>query len=301
MVGGIAGRRPTAPRELALLAELLVHHGQPVTIDHVVDELPALSATRQPPHVIHTLVSRLRKRLADTGGPEAAGLLVTFGSSYLLRVDDETLDALLFDRLIGEARRACASAAAVGCAALTTALDLWRGAPLEDVCCESRCVEAERLRLEELRAEAVEERAELLLTMGAHAQVASDLMPQLQRHPLRERLSALLMLALYRAGRGADALAAYQATRARLAEDIGIDPGPQLRQLHERILRADPSLDVGGLSTATAARVALAVPVTPRARSTIAGSRPGLTRAGTTPRRLRVAPPTQRDQRSGRN
>jgi DNA-binding SARP family transcriptional activator len=171
-------------------------------------------------------VSQLRRALADT---EDGAEIVTRGRGYELRLGDGELDARRFEEL-------------VAAGAARDALRLWRGAPLADVADEPFAA-AEIRRLHELRVAAIELAIDGDLAAGRHREVAGELDALVAEHPLRERLHAQRMLALYRCGRQAEALDAYRLARSVLVEEIGVEPGPELRRLHEAILRQDPELE----------------------------------------------------------
>jgi DNA-binding SARP family transcriptional activator/tetratricopeptide (TPR) repeat protein len=227
-----------APRQRILLAALLLHAGQAVAAETLADVIwdgsPPAGATA----TLRTHVMRLRRLL----GPQAGPRLVTRQPGYLLDASEDEVDMLQFSRLSREGV-AAARAGSWGEAAgnLTEALRLWRGPALADVPAQL-LQRDEAPRLEELRLHAQEWRFEAELHLGGHA----DLIPELQslaaRHPLRERLHAQLMLALYRGGRPAEALVAYRCARDALVEELGTEPGRELRELHRRILAADPAL-----------------------------------------------------------
>ena len=161
----------------------------------------------------------------------------------MLRVASGELDADRFEALLDTSRRALAAGdAAAAAQQLREALALWRGPALADVAYEP-FAQPEIARLEELRLVALEERVDADLALGLHDELTAELEAEIARHPLRERLRGQQMLALYRSGRQADALEAFQDARRLLVEELGIEPGPELRQRHEEILRQDPSLD----------------------------------------------------------
>jgi ABC-type transport system substrate-binding protein/DNA-binding SARP family transcriptional activator len=220
-----------AGKPRALLAVLLLHGGAVVSLDTLVDELwgdePPATAAKN----VQGYVARLRRQLGD-------GSLVTQAPGYALRVDDERVDARLFQALVEEARSAEPAGAA---SRLEEALALWRGPPLADFTYEPFAQEEIR-RLEELRLSALEDRFEADLELGRHEEVVGKLEQLARAHPLRERLQGLLLVALYRCGRQADALEAYRATRRRFVEELGVEPSPALRQLERAILEHDPSL-----------------------------------------------------------
>ena len=168
------------------------------------------------------------------------------------------LDLWRFERGLDEGERLLAADPVRAVEALERALGEWRGAPLTDVP-YAPFAQAAIVRLEELRASALELRIEAELALGRHARLIGELQELVGRHPLRERLWAQLMTALYLDGRQADALAAYRSARERLIDEIGIEPGPELRRLERRILAQDPALAAEDAPTAPPARAALAV------------------------------------------
>ena len=168
--------------------------------------------------------------------------LVTRGSGYLLAVEQDDVDALRFARLAREGRVALrARNMSTVAATLRDALALWRGPPLEEFL-DRDWARQEASRLQELYLAAVEDRIDADLSEGLHADVLEELRSMLGEHPFRERLWGQLMLALYRGGRQPEALAAYAKARQVLAEEHGLDPGPQLAQLEQAILTQDPDL-----------------------------------------------------------
>lgn len=232
----------SAAKHRTLLAVLLMHANQVVTADGLIDALwdgrPPASAAK----TLQTYVSQLRREL-EPGRPGDWRMLRTAEGGYRLHVDQDQLDADRFERLAGDGRRALRQGDPAAAAAwLRAALALWRG-PAYGELADAPFARAEAGRLEELRLAAVEWRAEADLALGAHAEVAGELEELATREPFRERLWAHLILALYRSGRQAEALRAYRQLRDNLADQLGIDPNPELRRLEERILRQDPSLD----------------------------------------------------------
>ena len=221
------------PRRRAVLALLLVAGGRVVPADRLAEEL---WGGCPPPGAAGTLrahVSRLRTLL----GPDA--VLVAQGGGYALAVDAAQLDAARFERLAGAGREAleCGEAAAAA-SRFGEALGLWRGRALADVA-EVEPLAREGARLEELRLLAVEGRVEADLALWRHAEVIGELEGLVAEYPVRERLWRLLVLALYRAGRQADALDAYRRARAVLAGELGIEPGEELRALERAVLRQE--------------------------------------------------------------
>jgi len=222
------------PKPRALLAALALETGRVVSVDRLVEDLWPGNAPETAPHAVQVYVSQLRKKL----GP----LIARRPPGYLLELDAERVDAHRFARLTEEGRAALQGGspeAAEG--ALRDALALWRGPALADFLYEP-FAQAEIARLEELRLVALEERIDADLELGRHVELVSELEALVQAEPLRERPRGQLMLALYRSGRQADALAAYRAARDALVDELGIEPGPDLKQLEAAILRQDESL-----------------------------------------------------------
>jgi ABC-type transport system substrate-binding protein/DNA-binding SARP family transcriptional activator/DNA-binding beta-propeller fold protein YncE len=221
-----------AGKPRALLAVLLLRAGEVVSVDTLVDELwgeqPPATAAKN----VQVYVARLRRALGE-------GVLVTQSPGYALRVDGEQLDAARFQALVEEARLEEPARAAPR---LEKALALWRGPPLADFAYEAFAQDEIR-RLDDLRLAALEDRIEADLALGCHEAVIGELEALARAHPLRERLQGLLLLALYRCGRQADALEAYRSTRRRFVEELGVEPSPTLRQLERAILEQDPSLE----------------------------------------------------------
>jgi WD40 repeat protein/DNA-binding SARP family transcriptional activator len=210
----------------ALLAMLALRAGSAVSTDALIEglwgERPPATATK----LVHVYVSQLRKALTAVGNGAA---IVTRGHAYELRIDPDGVDAGRFERLVarGSPREALA---------------LWRGPPLDDVAHEPFAA-AEIRRLEGLRLAALELAIESELDAGRHCDVVAELESLVLAEPLRERLHAQLMLALYRCGRQSESLDAYRRARTALVDEIGVEPGPELRRLHEAILRQDPALE----------------------------------------------------------
>jgi len=227
-------------RTRAVLVMLVMHANQVVSSDRLIEELwpgqPAEKATDS----LQVRLSELRRALRSAG---EGGRLVTRPPGYLLRIGPGELDVPRFEQLAAEG--AAALAAGDGAAAaryLDQALGLWRGPALADFDTVPSA-RAEAARLEEQRLAALESRAEALLACGRHRDLIAELETLTAAHPLRERFWSQRMLALYRAGRQADALRAYRELREILVAELGIEPGPELRELHARILRQDPALD----------------------------------------------------------
>ena len=216
-------------KQRALLAILLLHRGEVVSTDRLGDELwgerPPASAAK----TVQAYVSNLRRALGD-------GLLVTRGHGYLLDVKPGQVDASRFEELVKEGRRALqACDPRVAAEHLHCALALWPGSALADFAYEEFC-QSEVGRLEEAKLAALEDRIDAELALGEHAALVPELDALVREHPLRERFQCQLMLALYRAGRQADALGLYQRARHRLVDELGMEPGPELQQLERAIL-----------------------------------------------------------------
>ncbi|CDR06902.1 transcriptional regulator AfsR [Streptomyces iranensis] len=233
-----------SPQQRVVLTALLLRRGRPVTVAELVD---AVWGDEPPPaavSVLRTYASRLRKVLEpDRDAGESPQVLVSAADGYLVRVPEHSLDLGVFERRVAEAKKLRA-AGEVSAAAelLRAALDRWEGTPLAGL--PGPLAEAERSRLTEERLTALETRLDIDVQLGRHNEVIAELTALTGEHPLRERLCQLLMLALYRSGRQAEALAAYRRTRRTLAVELGIDPGPSLQELHYRILTADASLEL---------------------------------------------------------
>lgn len=222
------------PGQRALLARLLLDAGRTVAVDRLVDDLWGEDAPPTAPKMIQIHVSKLRKLLP-------AGTLVTRRPGYALELPAESLDIVRFDRLRRQGGAALARGAAAEAAQLLRqALGLWRGSALDEF--DEPFAPLEARRLEELRLACLEDRIEAELALGAHGMLIGELDALVAQHPLRERLRRQLILALYRSGRQAEALAAYRELRRMLTTELGIEPSPALRELERRILLQDPTL-----------------------------------------------------------
>ena len=245
------------PQQRSLLALLLLNANEVVSRDRLIDELWGASPPQSATKLVQVYVSRLRKALAPGGE-----LLVTQARGYLVRVDPDQLDVERFDRLTGEGRAALEAGAPDEAAArLREGLDLWRGAPLADFAFEE-FAQPEIARLEELRLGALEDRIDADLALG-RSDLVGEIEGLIARHPLRERLRGQLMVALYRAGRQSDALAAFRDARRTLVAEVGVEPGPALRRLEQAILTQDPELDRPTAAEAPPAGAGERVPPTP--------------------------------------
>jgi DNA-binding SARP family transcriptional activator/tetratricopeptide (TPR) repeat protein len=236
------GRRIDLPvgRGRSLLALLVLHAGEVVSADRLIDELWGENSPPTAGTVVQGLISKLRK-LLEPGRlkGEPGGMIETVGRGYRLAVGPEEIDANRFKQLLDDARLTSGERRRT---ALAEALTLWRGPALSDFTYDpfaQRAIAA----LEELRLTAIEERIDADLALGRHGELTGELEGLVAMHPFRERFHAQRMLALYRAGRQADALTAFQAARDGLVEELGIEPGPPLRDLEMAILRQDPALE----------------------------------------------------------
>jgi DNA-binding SARP family transcriptional activator len=228
----LAGRKPRA-----LLAVLLLHANEVVPADRLIDELWGEDSPEHAADALRVNVSRLRKAIPQE-------VLTTKSPGYVVSVDPEALDLHRFERLVDEGRSLLARGLAADASQrLREALSLWRGPALADFAYENFAQMA-ITRLEELRLAAVELRIDADLVLGRHNELVGELEALVAEHPLREHLRSCLMTALYRSGRQAEALDAYQEARRHLVDELGIEPSPALQELERAILRQDSSLDV---------------------------------------------------------
>jgi predicted ATPase/DNA-binding SARP family transcriptional activator len=245
LLGPLVVTRGGRPLELGggqpklLLVLLSLEPGRVVGVERLVDAIWGERLPAEPVNALQVVASRLRRAL----GPDQ--VVVSRPPGYLLALEPERVDAVRFERLTVEAHAAMATGQTERAAGLLrVALGLWRGEALADFPGVA-VARAAAVRLEELRLAALEERIEAELALGRQAQMVGELQALVEREPLRERLHAQLMRALYATGRQADALAAYRRARAVLAERAGLDPGPELRELERAILGQDPELLTG--------------------------------------------------------
>jgi DNA-binding SARP family transcriptional activator len=227
-----------SPQRRAVLAVLLLAEGRQVPVDALVEALWGDEPPKAAVGTVRTYISQLRRCLRAGGGADVIG---SAGAGYVLPVPSAAVDLGLFLQWTGQARAVrCAGDAAGAEVFLRDALGLWTGEPLAGL--PGEYAGRQRARIADLRLAAVEDRLAMEIELAGHVAAAAELRPLVSAHPLRERFTELLMLALYRAGRQAEALAVFGRARHTLGEELGIDPGPALRDMHRRILQADESL-----------------------------------------------------------
>jgi serine/threonine protein kinase len=226
------------PKQRLVLVHLLLRPNELVTTDRLIDDVWGEEPPAAARSTLQVYVSHLRKAL----GP---GRLEGRAGGYMLRVDPSSIDAVRFETLVDEGRALVDTDPAAAVRTLYEALGLWRGPAVDDLA-HHASLRPEISRLEELRLAATEERIGAELDLGRHRELVPELEILVGFHPLRERLWEHLMCALYRSGRQADALATYQRARTLLADELGIDPSPELQRLEEQVLRQDPVLELRG-------------------------------------------------------
>jgi YVTN family beta-propeller protein len=250
-------------QQRALLALLLLRANNVVPVDEIIEHLWGAQSPPSATKNVHALISKLRRRLeGDSAGADRGqnGVLATRPHGYILTVADGELDLHRFQSLLDEGRGALTAADPDAAAAkLREGLALWRGPPLPEFAFDS-FANVEIARLEELRLSAFEERIEADLALGRHHDLIAELEALVAHNPLRERLRGQLMLALYRSGRQAQALDAYQAARRMLVHELGIEPGQALQRLEKSILAQDATLELQPRQAAAAATTTLPRP-----------------------------------------
>ncbi|WP_340682738.1 BTAD domain-containing putative transcriptional regulator [Amycolatopsis coloradensis] len=229
------------PVQRTLVARLGIRPGETVSREALVDALWGESPPPTSTKTLHSHLARLRHQLQNAG---LAGLIAARGPGYALLAPAEAADVVRFEAMVYRGRDTLARGATeTAVELLRQALALWRGDPLVE-CRQGEWVRAETAHLTEARLGATEYLISARLTLGEHVQLVGELEPLVIRYPFREQLWELLMLALYRSGRQADALAAFQRARTALVDELGIEPGRELRRLEAAILAADPTLDL---------------------------------------------------------
>jgi predicted ATPase/DNA-binding SARP family transcriptional activator len=233
-------------KQRALLAVLALHRGKPVSADHLIDVLWVDGEARNPANALQAQIGQLRRSLGSAA-------IVTSEAGYGLAIGPDDVDVDRFEQLVATGRRLVEEGeVALGSTTLGEALGLRRGEPLAEFA-YAGFADVERAHLDELTVVAIEARAEADLVLGLHGQLVGELQASCREHPLRERLWELLIVALYRAGRQAEALRAYTEARSRLVDELGIEPGRALRELQARVLAQDPALTLPGSAPLRAA------------------------------------------------
>lgn len=227
-----------------MLALLLLHANEVVSTDRLINDLWGDSPPESAANMLQGYVSHLRKTLEPGSHRGEHEVLVSLPPGYVLQIRPDQVDAERFERLTGEGRQLLNDGDADAAAdRLRAALALWQGGALDDLAYEE-FARADIDRLDELRLQTLEDRIDADLALGRHDRLVGELRELVDRHPLRERLHAQLMAALYRCGRQAEALEVYRDARRALRDELGIEPGPALRELERAILRQDPALGV---------------------------------------------------------
>jgi DNA-binding SARP family transcriptional activator/Tfp pilus assembly protein PilF len=238
------------PRQQAVLGILAMRANRVISRGELVDAVWGQDPPASAEGGIYTYVAGLRKLIEPGRSLRGPGrVLVSSGAGYVLHLVPGQPDAVAFEQHLARARQLRKNGDPVGAVdALESALGLWRGAAFAGV--PGPFAETERVRLAELRSGAAEERADVLLALGRHEEVVPDLTALVTDHPLRERMRGLLMIALYRSGRHAEALRVFQDGRRVLAEELGIDPGTDLSRIHQQVLNCDPALNLANPAAA---------------------------------------------------
>jgi DNA-binding SARP family transcriptional activator len=230
-----------SPQQRAVLVMLLLARGRQVSLDGIIDGLWGERLPRSATGTIRTYVSRLRRQLQAGTDGRSGELIESVGDGYALRLASAVLDLDSFEQWLGDAHAARQGHETVRAARLLRdALGLWQGAALAGI--PGPYADSRRVRLTELHTAAAEEKLALDIALGEPGVAIAELRTLLAAHPFRERLSELLMLALYQSGRQAEALDVFDGVRQQLRAELGIAPGPSLQTIHQRVLRADRNL-----------------------------------------------------------
>lgn len=230
-----------SPQQRAVLAMLLLSRGRQVSLDSLIDGLWGDRMPRAAAGTIRTYISRLRRVLHGDADGQRCEPLQSIGDGYVLRLGPARLDLDMFEQRLSEARAARGHHnTARRARLLRDALGMWRGAALAGI--PGPYADSHRVPLAELHMAATEEKIAADILLGDLAATTAELRVLLAEHPFREKLAEMLMLALYQSGRQAEALGVFDGVRQRLSDQLGIDPGPSLRTLHQRVLRADRDL-----------------------------------------------------------
>jgi DNA-binding SARP family transcriptional activator/serine/threonine protein kinase/ABC-type glycerol-3-phosphate transport system substrate-binding protein len=232
-----------SPKQRAVLGILLINSNRVVSTDRLINEIWGDGAALERQNALWVHISNLRKALEPENATRSSdGPLRTRSPGYVLDVDSNEVDSVVFERLLAEGRALTGTDAAAASIVFAESLALWRGPAYADFAYEP-WAQAEISRLEELRLEAVESRIDADLRRGMTRELVGELESLVHQHPTREQLAGALMLTLHRSGRTADALRQYQLLRGRLGDELGVEPSTALQRLNERIVTSDPSLD----------------------------------------------------------
>ncbi|MFD3937699.1 BTAD domain-containing putative transcriptional regulator [Streptomyces sp. NPDC058611] len=239
---------PSARKPRQILTLLALYPGRVVPVPTLMEEIWGTGLPQSALTTLQTYILQLRRRLGTAMGPGGPGgakeVLATRHGGYLLQIPEDSVDVHEYERLVARGRGLVGRGDDEGAAAaLRAALALWQGPALVDVRL-GPVLEIEVMRLQESRLVTVERRIDADLRLGRHSELLAELADLTARHPQHEGLHSQVMVALYRAGRQAGALDVYRRLRARLIEDLGVEPSPQLQRLHQAMLAVDPALDV---------------------------------------------------------
>lgn len=242
-------------KQRIVLAVLALEAGRVVSADRLVDAVWGETASEHASATLQVYISNLRRALAEAG--QQPPVIVGRRPGYVLDLPPAQIDVHAFEELASRGRMQHRGGdLAEAAASLRAALALWRGRPLADLASEPFAA-GDIARLDEARVAATEERVEVELALGRHRELVPELETLVADYPLREHMYAALMTALYRCGRQAEALRAFQAARATLGDELGLDPGPELRRLEQQILRHDPALDLASAGRADPSAVTI--------------------------------------------
>lgn len=239
---------PTAGKPRQLLALLAFYPGRVVPVATLMEEIWGTGLPQSAMTTLQTYILQLRRRLGTAMGPDVPGsakeVLATRHGGYVLQIPPESVDVHRYEQLCTAGQHAFEDGEdAVAAHTFRKALAVWKGPALVDVRVGT-VLEIEVMRLEESRLVTVERRIDADLRLGRHAELTSELTELIARHPHHEGLHSQAMVALYRSGRQATALDVYRRLRARLIEELGVEPSPQLQRLHQAMLVVDPALDI---------------------------------------------------------